>query len=54
MSVGPFPECFPYVEVLEIIDILYTNLSKQFDESISLTAKQVVQRFFGVDCVVQW
>ena len=35
VSVGPFPECFSYVEVLEIIDILYTNLSKQFDESIS-------------------
>ena len=35
VSVGPFPECFSYVDVLEIIDILYTNLSKQFDESIS-------------------
>ena len=34
VSVGPFPECFSYVEVLEIIDILYTNLSKQFDESM--------------------
>ena len=35
LNVGPFPECFSYVEVLEIIDILYTNLSKHFDESIS-------------------
>ena len=35
LSVCPFPECFSYVEVLEIIDILYINLTKQFDESIS-------------------
>ena len=35
VSVGPFPECFSYVEVLQIIDILYTNLSKQIDEGIS-------------------
>ena len=35
VSVGPFSECFSYVEVLKIIDILYINLSKQFDECIS-------------------
>ena len=28
VSVGPFPECFSYVEVLEIIVKLYTNLRR--------------------------
>ena len=64
VSVGPFPECFSYVEVLKIIHILilanhlmkvhHETVTLAYHLSLSLTARQVIQCLVGVNCVVQW